>query len=364
MAGTTRGPRSGLRDEWIAAILWVVFTIVGEVIVWGGIRAVMPERYAETAAIVDDAFLWLTAMAVPVFAWVFAFLLVSVVRHRRTPGEEVDGEPVAETRTLYGAWFAITGGLAVTLFIFPGLVGMSQLHRAQMPQEMEGMDHAITPLVVDMDAAKWSWKVTYPQHDIASTEELVLPADRHVEFNVRSLDILHSFWIPAFRVKIDAVPGLTTHFNVTPEATGTSETDPLLRVQCAELCGLHHSTMAMPIRILEPAAFDAWLAEQTGPECEPGGTELQISALNIAFNTSCLAAPADTPFTITFENKDPDIPHNVAIATSAAWTDVLFTGEVFNGVDTVTYEVPAIPAGTYAFRCDVHPNMAGTFIAK
>jgi cytochrome c oxidase subunit 2 len=356
---TTRRPRAGLSDETIALLLWVVFTIVGELIVWGWLKGIMPARYAELGAVVDDAFLWLTAFAVPVFAWVFAFMFVSVARHRRKAGEEIDGERVEETPRLVAGWFAITGGLCVTLFVFPGMVGLNQIHRAQMNPDPEAR-----PLVVEMTAAKWAWSVAYPASGVTTGEELVLPVDRLVQFHIVSRDVIHSFWIPAFRAKMDAVPGLMTHFSVVPEATGTIETDPLLRLQCAELCGLHHSTMALPVRVVEPEEFDAWLQQQTAPTCEPDGTALTISAFNIAFDTDCLAVPADTPFTIEFENKDPDIPHNVAIATTPEWTEVLFTGEVFNGVATRTYEVPGIPAGTYAFRCDVHPNMAGTLYAK
>jgi cytochrome c oxidase subunit 2 len=73
--------------------------------------------------------------------------------------------------------------------------------------------------------------------------------------------VLHSFWVPAFRVKIDAVPGRTTHVYVSIEREGSYETDSGLRVQCAELCGMDHGAMALPIRVLPRAEFDAWLAE-------------------------------------------------------------------------------------------------------
>ena len=81
------------------------------------------------------------------------------------------------------------------------------------------------------------------------------------------------------------------------------------------------------------------------------------------FSTDCLAAPADTPFTIAFDNKDVGVPHNVAIFTDDTATKALFTGEMVTGPKKVTYEVKALPAGTYFFRCDVHPTtMSGTFV--
>jgi plastocyanin len=87
------------------------------------------------------------------------------------------------------------------------------------------------------------------------------------------------------------------------------------------------------------------------------GAVLEISAQNIAFDTDTLAAPADTPFQIVFANNDAGIPHNVEIKQNG---QSVWLGEIFNGVETRTYDVPALPAGTYEFICTVHPNMAGT----
>lgn len=86
----------------------------------------------------------------------------------------------------------------------------------------------------------------------------MLPAGRRVQFNVTSLDVLHSFWVPAFRVKADAVPGQTYTMYITLDRTGTPD-DVAYRVQCAELCGLNHTNMSMPVRVVEPDEFDDWL---------------------------------------------------------------------------------------------------------
>ncbi|HEY6014250.1 MAG TPA: cupredoxin domain-containing protein, partial [Candidatus Limnocylindrales bacterium] len=83
---------------------------------------------------------------------------------------------------------------------------------------------------------------------------------------------------------------------------------------------------------------------------------------NIAFTTTDVTAPADTPFVIEFQNQDAGVPHNVDIK-DAGGTSV-FKGEIFAGVATKNYEVPALKAGTYSFICDVHPNMTGTLTVK
>jgi plastocyanin len=97
--------------------------------------------------------------------------------------------------------------------------------------------------------------------------------------------------------------------------------------------------------------------------CSPSGTSLQITAQNNQFDKSCLAAPAGQSFTVTLDNKDTE-QHNVAIYTDSSANQNLFRGELDTGPKTTTYNVNALDAGTYFFRCDVHPSMNGTFIVK
>jgi plastocyanin len=98
--------------------------------------------------------------------------------------------------------------------------------------------------------------------------------------------------------------------------------------------------------------------------CSPSGSALKISAQNLTFDTKCLAAPAGQPFTITLDNQENGIPHNVAIYQSPSRSKVLFQGKVVVGVATVTYQVKALPPGTYYFQCDVHPAMNGAFVVR
>ena len=98
-----------------------------------------------------------------------------------------------------------------------------------------------------------------------------------------------------------------------------------------------------------------------GDSGAPTGTSIEIAALNIAFDKSELAAPAE-PFQIVFANNDAGIPHNVEIKDAAGTT--VFKGEIFPGVEKRTYDVPALTAGAYTFHCTVHPNMTGTLTAN
>jgi plastocyanin len=89
-----------------------------------------------------------------------------------------------------------------------------------------------------------------------------------------------------------------------------------------------------------------------------GGTVIKEIAQGIQFVNKDLSAPADTPFQIEFDNQDANTPHNIEIKDASG--GVVFKGEIFNGIATKVYDIPALPAGTYPFICTVHPNMIGT----
>ena len=110
------------------------------------------------------------------------------------------------------------------------------------------------------------------------------------------------------------------------------------------------------------AAPSASAVPSAAPSAAGGGTTITLKALNIAFDPTALEVPAGQPFTISFDNEDAGIPHNVDILDGSGGS--LFKGDIFDGVATKAYSVPALPAGTYKFQCDVHPNMTGTLTVK
>lgn len=238
------------RHLWIAGILWVVFTALA--LLGGAVMDPFPTVGAEEAEFSDHAFRVMTYMAAPVLGFVLAALVYSLIRFRAGEPSE-DGPPLRGTGVVPRVWLATTSTLAVVVMIFPGLTGLAEL-RADQTHDLE----------VTVTGFRWAWVVEYP--DGVVSQELVLPVDQRVRFNVTAPagDVLHSFWIPAFRLKLDAVPGQVNTLYVTPTELGSADTDAAYRLQCAELCGLMHARMTMPVRVVEADEYERWLAEKAG----------------------------------------------------------------------------------------------------
>lgn len=116
------------------------------------------------------------------------------------------------------------------------------------------------------------------------------------------------------------------------------------------------------LMVFKPVLGQGGGAPPSGAACAPAGPTLSVVAKNLSFGVKCLAAPADQPLTIVFDNQE-GAPHNVAIYKDSSRSTSLFVGDRVDGPKKVTYQVPAIPAGKYYFQCDFHPFMNGTFIS-
>jgi heme/copper-type cytochrome/quinol oxidase subunit 2 len=194
---------------------------------------------------------------------------------------------------------------------------------------------------------------------------MVIPAGEPVHVSMLSNDVIHAFYVPQFLFKRDVVPGKENVFDFTVDEPGT------YRGQCAELCGTGHGVMRFEVRAVERGEFDAWLQAQIdkanatpapAPSGDAAGEVVQLSALNVQWEHSELTAPADTPFTIHFNNKDQGVPHDVVIKDSSGAEK--FRGDLVTGPKEVDYQVPALAAGSYPFVCSVHANMTGTLTVQ
>ena len=235
----------------IGAIASVVGIALGLLIDW------FPVQASGEAKSVDTVWDVLIIASIPVFVLVETVVLYSVWRFRMRPGEELmDGPPIHGHTRLEIIWTAIPAILLV------GLCSYSYV-------ELRGIEEAkANTMQVRVVGEQFTWTFYYPGEggqEIASPE-LYLPADQAVRFTVQSEDVIHDFWVPAFRMKIDAVPGIDTHLRVT-----TSRRTGDYAVVCAELCGLGHSTMRQTAHVVPRGEFDDWLGEQRAKAQETAG---------------------------------------------------------------------------------------------
>jgi cytochrome c oxidase subunit II len=221
-----------------------------------------PVSAAGSADEIDTVYDVLLICSVPVFILVMTVAIYSVVRFRAKPGDMRDGAPIHGNTRLEVIWVTIPFLMVTALAIY-GWIVLDDLE-AKQPNT----------LIVNVTGQQFTWSFDYPGEKVKSNT-LVLPKDRPVEFRIHTKDVLHSFWVPEFRLKSDAVPGLTTKIRLTPDRIGRYQ------VVCAELCGIGHSTMRQNVRVVAAADFDSWVDDQKqeaapaggGGEAEGGGGE-------------------------------------------------------------------------------------------
>jgi len=233
---------SAKRHLFIVILIWAIFTAVGEAAAL--LLPITPFVASREGEIIDEAFTFLTIAAIPVFVLILVFLLYSVIRFRRRGEPAEDGPPITEHRALEISWVVISLLLVLGLAAF-GWSGLNHILAADAQED----------LVVQVEGRQWFWRFNYPKYEI-TTRELYLPINQVTRLDIISFDVIHSFWVPAFRMKKDAVPGMTTTMRVMPTELGTYEST------CAELCGLGHRNMRAQVVVVTQREFEAWVAEQ------------------------------------------------------------------------------------------------------
>jgi len=232
----------------IAAI--IVLTIVTSVIMlipnWNG------DQGSTAAGKIDTLLDVMIVLSSFVFSIVMVMMGYSVWRWRVKPGDEGDGAPIHGNTRLEIAWTVIP----TVIVLFGAIYSWITLDNIEA--------HDPDRMVVDVYGQQYEWHFNYPEQGVTS-RELHVPVDRQVEFRLHSFDVLHSFWVPEWRIKKDAVPGITTRAYVTPNETGN------YTLVCTELCGFGHATMRAPVKVEgSQDTFDRWASTQKPiPESEP-----------------------------------------------------------------------------------------------
>ena len=188
-------------------------------------------------------------------------LVYALYKFRAKPGDESDGEPIHGNTRLEVAWTLIP----TIIVLFGAGYSWDVLHKIEK--------HDSNAMTVDVFSQQYAWSFGYPgKGDKWSQGELHVPVNRQVLFKMHAQDVIHSFWVPEWRIKKDNVPGITTTAVITPDRIGTYQ------LVCTELCGFGHSTMRAKVVVEPPAKFRKWVAGL--PEKVPAGLAQSITETN------------------------------------------------------------------------------------
>jgi cytochrome c oxidase subunit 2 len=345
---------------------------------------------AEVRTLYDIVFV----LAVVIFLAVEGAIIYAVVRYRRKP-DDVDLPPQTHGNNLVEIiWTIIPTIIVVYLFV----ISWQALNTVEAKSDHPGVR-------VRAIAERFAWSFAYLGDDgttpLFATDAqghgvfgtMVVPVGEPIHVTLKSLDVIHAFYVPKFLFKRDVNPGpRENNFDFTVDAGDAGQT---FRGQCAELCGAGHGGMTFEVKAVTRAEYDTWLKQQidaakkappasgsppagSPPGGSPGGSPpagsppggspptagpvIELAAQNIAFDKTTLQAPADKPFQIHFTNKDNATQHNVQIKNPDG--TVAFSGDLVTGPAEATYNVPALKAGSYPFSCVVHPAMTGTMTVQ
>jgi cytochrome c oxidase subunit II len=223
----------------------------------------LPDSASKQADRIDFVFWFVTVICIAIFALVAAVIVYSLVKFRAGPEDDSDGPPIHGHTGLEIAWTAVPAALVTAISIVSAVVLAQNGH---FPSASASAQRDPTKsLVVDVAAQQFSWLFKYPGYGNATSSTLRLPLRTPVQLRLRSLDVIHSFWVPEFGQKQDAVPGLTTKLVITPTRLGT------FPVICTELCRLGHALMRSEAIVMSTQGFSAWAKQQQGGG-QTGGT--------------------------------------------------------------------------------------------
>jgi len=228
---------------WVGALslAWIVFVIFAPIAPW------FPEGSRE-AGEVDWLFKFMLAIGGAVIIMVQALLVAIVVRYRsyqKHPDDELGIQMHGNTR-LEIAWTAAPAALLVVL-VFIGMSVWGDEHTRHKNE-----------LQLGVHGFQFGWNFDLPQYGIKGVDPVALPIGRPVWVSEQSPDVIHSFWVPEFRIKQDVVPGITTHEIFTPDRIG------VYRVICTEFCGAGHSAMNTKLTVMSEPDFNKWVIAHGG----------------------------------------------------------------------------------------------------
>jgi cytochrome c oxidase subunit 2 len=305
-------------------------------IVCGGVAALvaifvpwLPDPASRQAGRIDFVFWFVTVICIAIFALVAAVIIYALVKFRAQPGEDMDGPPIHGHTGLEIVWTAVPAALVTAISIVSAIVLAKNDH---IPKAAAAGD-PLKPLVVDVTAQQFAWSFQYPAFNKLTSATLKLPLDAPVQLRITSLDVTHSFWVPEFGQKQDAVPGSITKLVITPDKNGTYP------VICTELCGLGHAVMRSRAEVMPTQKFLSWAK---GQQKQLGGGGGGASGKAVFTNNACATCHTFKPAGSTAK-IGPDLDNLKQEAQRAGQPLEQFIRKSI--VDPTAYVEPGYPQG-------------------
>ena len=284
----------------------VVIVVIGSVILIPLALLVpwFPVKGSVQAGRVHTLYDVLLIATIPIFVLVTSIIGYSIWKFRMRPGEErKDGPPIHGNTRLEVVWTALPAVLILGMVTYAYTV--LRANEANKPNAM----------TVNVTERQFAFEFSYPQSGNKVSPALYLPLGRPVLFHLRSLDVVHSFFVPEFSEKLDAVPGITTTLRVTPDRLGKYP------AECTELCGAGHSLMRATVYVVEPSVFQRWLTALPANSPPPIGVPAPRSAQP--------GVPGSAPNTATSSHSSPSASSSSSAASSSGTAtagEAVFTG--------------------------------------
>ncbi len=309
--------------------LTIGFLVAGISFWYGQNNGLLPEQVSEQAPLVDNFFRVMVTLGTALFLIVEGAIVFALFKFRQRPGDDTDAPPVKGNFSLEVFWTAIPAVIVIGLGIYSvdiynRMGGFDTIGNAAVADQQGGRTAQLASLLSDSDVSapllpaaqpqkvafkyglgatpadgqeppfldidvqglQYAWLFTYPESGIV-TGELHVPKGQNVRLNITAKDVLHSFWLPQFRIKQDAIPGETTELRFTPTKAGTYP------IVCAELCGAYHGSMRSQIIIHEPEEYDQWLAENQQVAAQPETEAVALTPARDRSDRDYLAPYAD-----------------------------------------------------------------------
>jgi cytochrome c oxidase subunit 2 len=245
-------------------------------------------------------------------AWLGLALVVGLLlwswkrRNRRGFGNDTEGPKPGEQP----GWYVVLGlGIAMPVLVIAALFVVSDLFVIKTTQAPAA---TATRLTVEVIGHQWWWEIRYPGTNAVTANELHIPARTPVRVQVRTADVIHSFWVPQLNRKVDAIPGRANVIEFDADTPG------VYRGACAEFCGLQHAHMALYVFAQPQAAFRQWLARESRPATKPAGG-LAAQGERAFMNGACSSCHAIRG-TDASGDTGPDLTHVASRTTLAAVT--------------------------------------------